>query len=169
MTPTLTITPTPESAQRLTNILEQLEDRLRIIPGVLTYIAEDDVVAKIVENFETESDDGTPWAELRPRTVQERRELGFPGEHPILYRTGQLFLSLTVNAVVEREDSGSGRASLAMGTDDARFRELQQGREDMEPRPMVPESRAGKTVLCMSIEEHCVDFIEGIAEDIAHA
>jgi len=41
------------------------------------------------ENFETESAGGTPWQQLARSTVYERITLGFPGEHPILVRTGR--------------------------------------------------------------------------------
>lgn len=41
-------------------------------------------------NFGSESFDGEPWQSLKPYTVSERERHGFPGEHPINVRTGQM-------------------------------------------------------------------------------
>ena len=44
------------------------------------------------ERFANEGDDavGGAWAPLKPGTVAIREEMGFPGEHPINVRTGEL-------------------------------------------------------------------------------
>jgi len=44
--------------------------------------------AGFAENFDTESAGGQPWAQLALSTVIERVLLGYPGEHPILQRSG---------------------------------------------------------------------------------
>ena len=46
------------------------------------------VRAGFKENFETESAAGDPWQVLAKRTQDEREELGFDREHPILVRKG---------------------------------------------------------------------------------
>jgi len=43
------------------------------------------------ERFQSEGDDVTgPWAPLKPATVQIRESQGYPGDHPINRRTGEL-------------------------------------------------------------------------------
>lgn len=42
------------------------------------------------ENFQDEqSGDGDRWEPLAPKTISERKRLGYPGEHPILERSGE--------------------------------------------------------------------------------
>lgn len=49
----------------------------------------------VAENFEQESQGGFgKWTGLAEETVEERRELGFGPEHPILRRTGTLAASV---------------------------------------------------------------------------
>lgn len=48
----------------------------------------------IALNFTTESAGGEPWPHLAAMTVEQRRSLGFAGEHPILQRSGSLKRSL---------------------------------------------------------------------------
>lgn len=58
----------------------------------------DPVRAGFAYNFATESGGaaGSPWQVLARRTKDEREQLGFPREHPILYRTGSYARSWTV-------------------------------------------------------------------------
>jgi len=44
--------------------------------------------------------EGPGWAPLAPATVEDRERHGFPGEHPILERTGALKRSLTVKGAL---------------------------------------------------------------------
>jgi hypothetical protein len=46
-------------------------------------------------NEETFSREGPGWAHLARSTVLQRERLGYPGEHPILVRSGRLMRSLT--------------------------------------------------------------------------
>lgn len=48
----------------------------------------DAVHAGFAQNFVMQASGAGPWAALKPRTVEQRRRLGFPGTRPILYRTG---------------------------------------------------------------------------------
>lgn len=167
----ITCTPRADSVQRMNEFFDALKDKLLMLPGVLTYVAQDAVVDEITANFDDESLQGVKWIELADRTIAERIALGFPGEHPILYRTGALFMSLTTDAVVERTENGQGDAHLAMGTNDERFEELQTGggRPELPPRPMVPDNRVSKIILCTTIEEQCVRLIEGQMREVMHA
>lgn len=60
----------------------------------------DPVRAGFAYNFSTESGGptGSPWALLAERTKNEREQLGFPREHPILHRTGSYERSWTVRS-----------------------------------------------------------------------
>lgn len=42
------------------------------------------------DNFTRQRSGNGPWPALAPFTVEERRQLGFPGRRPILVRTGNL-------------------------------------------------------------------------------
>jgi phage gpG-like protein len=49
------------------------------------------IIAKAIDsNFESESAAGEPWAPLAARTVKDRIQQGYGGEHPILQRTRDL-------------------------------------------------------------------------------
>lgn len=52
--------------------------------------AEKIIREEIAANFASESEAGTKWAPLAPRTVEDRIRKGYGGEHPILERTGEL-------------------------------------------------------------------------------
>jgi len=89
--------------------------------------------------FDTERE-GT-WAPLAEYTVQERLRLGFPGEHPILVRTGRLmrsFTSLGGDNVVSVLRPKKGDTEIWFGSQDPRARELHRGRPDMPARRISP-------------------------------
>jgi phage gpG-like protein len=71
--------------------------------GFMTTRVEPIMRRRISERFMSEGDSavGGKWMELKPSTVAFREESGFPGEHPINQRTGELFQKLTngTNAV----------------------------------------------------------------------
>lgn len=63
------------------------------LDGVLAVMGEPAVLRTIREQFRLnfEGEKGRrPWPALAPRTVAERRRLGYGGAHPILVRTGAL-------------------------------------------------------------------------------
>ena len=142
----LIIRPAPESVaafDELFDRLEKLSDRLgpMLVNAALDFAH--DVIADI---FRGEGMSGIiggqAWAPLAERTRRERAQLGFPSEHPILYRTGSLLDALVDEGspghVVERGRVGPGHYTGKLGTTDPRFEELQTGRDDMPARPMWP-------------------------------
>lgn len=63
------------------------------------------MLQKYAKRFETEMGRDEGWAELAPSTVMDRIRKGYPGEHPILVRTGELKKSYT-------EEGGFGNVFL---------------------------------------------------------
>jgi len=95
----------------------------------------------IARNFTREGPEGWPWASLARRTVEERRNLGFPGEHPILQRTRELKRSWTERGHHHHSEgwgSFGGMTVLTISSDDPRVPELTEGRAypPMPERPM---------------------------------
>lgn len=106
-------------------------------------------------NFEQESADGDPWAALRPVTVQERIALGFPGEHPILERTGRYRRSWTDPASadhIQQFDAEPFGWSLAVGSQDERVEELELGTGYMVGRPVLPISDAALSRIAQRLD-----------------
>lgn len=104
----------------------------------------------IALNFATESAGGEPWPHLAPMTVEERRSLGFAGEHPILQRTGSLKESLTdpshplniTNVLTHGYYGYRERIYIELSSADERFPLLQAGGLTdlgyyIPPRPMT--------------------------------
>lgn len=102
-----------------------------------------DVIRRgIWRNFQTESwGGGQPWVRLRPRTIQERRELGFAGEHPILKRTGSLRDSIIIPTHPlhdEQWGTFAGATVVVIRSEDERIPTLAGGSpwENIPPRPI---------------------------------
>lgn len=85
----------------------------------------------IAANFDTQSSfDGAPWLPLRPRTVRDRRRLGFPPYRPILVRTGDYRRSMTMRSHPRHVESFSNRGpliSVEVGSSDIRVGTLEYG------------------------------------------
>jgi hypothetical protein len=94
----------------------------------------------IAENFVNQGEtDRGPWAELAPRTVQERIRLGFPGERPILFRTGEYLQSWAepgAEGHVETWTFPPDGTEFTIGTTDYRAEWHQGGTENMPARPI---------------------------------
>ena len=57
----------------------------------LRYVADPWFTGRAISRFRNEGDDVSgAWAPLKPYTVQQRESAGFPGEHPINHRTGEM-------------------------------------------------------------------------------
>lgn len=63
-------------------------------------------VEMVRQNFDDEGG-AFKWKDLKPATVAERKRLGYEGEHPILYRSGSLYRSVTFDPHQEYVDIGS--------------------------------------------------------------
>lgn len=74
-------------------LLLRLEDTLRPahMAEFLGYNITPYIQGRVQRRFEMEGDDVSgPWAPLADATVRMREDAGFPGEHPINVRTGEL-------------------------------------------------------------------------------
>lgn len=104
----------------------------------------------IAWNFAHESGGGEPWPHLAPMTVEQRRSLGFAGEHPILQRAGSLKESLVDRShplnITEISRHGYHdhweRIYIELGSADERFPILHAGGwidplHYVPPRPMT--------------------------------
>lgn len=85
------------------------------------------------------------WQPLRPSTVADRRRLGYPGEHPILVREGDLLASVTIRGAAGNVFE-VGANSLVLGTTDRKAKYHQFGTRRMPARKIVGISaqRAGR-------------------------
>ena len=103
------------------------------------------------------------WQPLRPATVQDRIRKGFPGEHPILVRTGDLMTSTTVRGAPNNVFE-VGPNSLVLGTTDVKAKYHQFGTRNMPARKVVGISAqragwAGREGSIVSIIEQWINTI----------
>lgn len=93
------------------------------------------------DNFTTEgSASGQPWRPLAQQTIQQRIELGFAGEHPILVRTGRYrasFVQLGAPGQYESIRRTGGSLIVEEGSDDERADDLGLGTFRIPPRPVT--------------------------------
>lgn len=139
-------------------------DRIEQFPLVYGPIVRDHVIgeayAVILDAFESEGIGADRWHELAAYTVYERLRLGFPGEHPILVRTGALRASLTDETSLALEERRAGDCSATIGTSDPRFIWHQEGTPNMPARPMWPvEGSAYERAFLESIERLVAELI----------
>ena len=92
--------------------------------------------------FDTEGQ--PPWAPLAPFTMMDRRRLGFPAEHPILFRTGSFKASFLAHGIVNHISLGGSSFMLRFGTNDPRFLKHQEGTMFVPTRPIAPTPRYRK-------------------------
>jgi hypothetical protein len=108
---------------------------------------------------------GAAWASLKKYTQLERTRLGFPPEHPILFRTGSLLDALvdegSPDNVFEITHVGPGHWRAMLGTTDTRFEELQVGdaSRNLPARPMWPVGDA-ETRFVGALNERVMKLVE---------
>lgn len=95
----------------------------------------------IAENFANESaGDVAPWQQLSPRTVIERINQGYPGDHPILVRSGGYRDSFTNPSAPGHVEDISVTASgflIEVGSSDDRADILEYGLGNIPERPVT--------------------------------
>jgi len=135
----ITIDVVLKNPQVIVDVLDRVGHAVvRLDPGHVDQIG--DAVRnayKIV--FDTEGQPSGGWRPLSKRTtVPERISLGFPGEHPILRRTGSLMSSFVDRGnALHRQQSGSfmGMTVITVGSGDPRASVLSHG----DPTRAIPE------------------------------
>lgn len=89
---------------------DRATDATRLAAWLVTD-AEEHLQVRAAARFESEGDSASgQWHELRPRTVEIRKWLGLPGEHPINRRRGNLRSFVTSAQGLPKR--GSGEATL---------------------------------------------------------
>lgn len=131
----LRFVPTAESQAALERFLESIE-RLAAAPAEEFEVARQAIRHGFQMNFLGEGSAGGPWDDLAPYTVEQRELLGFPGEHPILVRTGdyeQSFVDPGHPDHVSELDRYDGYVELLEGTAHPYVETHEYGREG-DPR-----------------------------------
>lgn len=124
----------------------------------------DEIHAGFAVNFDTESAAGAPWAPLAESTVAERIALGYPGDHPILVRSGQ-YAESWINQ--DHADHGSeiegeqGIWYIAEGSNDPRAPALEYGAGRMPARPVANLSEAAADGIAGAVERVIAGLLIG--------
>lgn len=99
--------------------------------------------AGFTENFDTESAGGQPWAQLALSTVIERVLLGYPGEHPILQRSGNYRSTFVDGGNAEHIsdiDYQAGLTSVFEGSANVMVEWHEDGNDKLPARPVLAMS-----------------------------
>lgn len=119
--------------------------------------------ATFAANFASESGDGQKWAALAPMTVREREKLGYPGEHPILVRSGDYRRSFTEGEhpqhYSESEIAG-GVWRVEEGSTDPRGDQLEYGDFRTPPRPVTRPGARGEGEIAAVLDQLFGDWFE---------
>lgn len=98
-------------------------------------------------NFAQERGDDRNWAPLSLWTIRERLRQGYPGAHPILYRTGSYhdsFVQEDHPRHISEWSAGGGLWMVEEGSSDERAEELEFGRWNMPGRPVTLLGESGE-------------------------
>ena len=132
--------PDPATQGRMARMLDWFDNLPLEGPGQANVDAiADSVQEGFAAAFQNEGSGSGTWAALRPRTVKDRLRRGFPGEHPILVRTG-LYRSRwiergSVDHVQEFQPTQIGWF-LRVGSQDYRAKWHEEGTARMPARPV---------------------------------
>lgn len=141
--------PTENSRRDFADFAQQIEGLAKLPDDALRPVQEA-IRASFAANFAAESAGATPWAPLAPRTVADRERLGYPGEHPILVRSGQYrrsFIDPADDEHYSRVTTEGGRTVIAEGTTDIRAGTLEFGSDRVPARPaLIPGDAARQRI-----------------------
>lgn len=106
------------------------------------------------DNFRLQRSARGSWGALKPKTIRQREELGFPGARPILFRTGSYFDTFTAGGHAEHFSQSWNSSRLFVleeGSEDERVDALEGGADNMVARPvtdLTPQSerKIGDTI-----------------------
>lgn len=135
----VTFKPTPETERAYADLDRLFRALVRPRAADMRRVA-DAVRAGFAENFEREAaGDFGHWDPLAESTVEERIALGFPGERPILVRTGDYLRSWTDAGAPDHVEELTFEASgfrLDVGSADNRVEVLEEGNDFVPARPV---------------------------------
>lgn len=136
---TVTIKADKDFAATVTKRLEPYKHLPRTFRPALEEVGNYVRGTMITRTFDQE---GPGWKPLRPRTIMERLSQGYPGAHPILKRSGDLYKELTRKSHPQHvEIIKTGKhARIEIGGSSKKFLENQMGvrAQRLPARPMVP-------------------------------
>lgn len=138
-TNTIKIIPSSQSFHKLTGRTKKYKAFPYKLRPVLEKVADYVRITMIPDTFKRE---GPGWAPLARRTIAERIAAGYNGQHPILYRSGDLFKELTQKSHpkhIEIIKTGKN-ARIEIGGSSSKFLENQRGVSgtNLPSRPMIP-------------------------------
>lgn len=143
---TFRLIPTEKSKREARRFVELAEELARP-PAEAIRPIQDAIRASFAANFARESGDDQKWPALALRTIRERIRLGYPGDHPILVRSGEYrrsFLEADDPAHFSRSDTAGGVWQIEEGSTDKRAGTLEYGRGPVPPRPVTLPGRSGE-------------------------
>ena len=120
--------------------------------------------AGFAENFDTESAGGRPWAQLALSTVIERVLLGYPGEHPILQRSGNYRSTFVDGGNAEHIsdiDYQAGMTSVFEGSANEMVPWHEDGNDKLPARPVLVMSSDAIDNVSNSINEMIFGILNG--------
>lgn len=108
------------------------------------------------ENFSGErSGSGQAWAQLKPFTILERTNRGYPGSHPILVQSGALRSSLLIPGArdsVETMAADGNGWTLTLGTSNNYALKHEAGSGRIQARPFIELSANAKNDVLTAID-----------------
>lgn len=142
--------------------LERLIDKIARPGSGETRKIADGITKEFQSNFSRQSSGAGRWAALAPFTVRERQRLGFPGNAPILVRTGAYRRSFVERGGDHYESisQSSSGLTIEVGSNDPRGPELERGRANMPARSV--------TTLDSNQEENLFRLLDFITEQISN-
>lgn len=136
--------------------LTRFIDRLANPPPSATKPVEEAVRMGFAANFASESAGDAAWDELAFDTILDRIVQGFPGQHPILVRTGDYRSSFVDSgngdALYEFLNMGDGWV-MEVGSSDSRVEELEGGTRRIPARLVTILSDASENNVFAALEQ----------------
>jgi hypothetical protein len=154
--------PTDETQREIDALTRQIE-RLAALPEDALRPTQEAIRASFAANFASESAGAASWAPLAPRTVRDRERLGYPGEHPILVRSGSYrrsFIDPADDEHYSRVTHEAGRTVIAEGTTDIRAGTLEFGSDRVPARPALIAGDAARQRITDALDRLFATWLE---------
>ena len=156
------LTASAETRRHVAEFLQQV-DALSQPPADALRPLQQVIRATFAANFASESGDGQKWAALAPMTVREREKLGYPGEHPILVRSGDYrrsFIESEHPQHYSESEIAGGVWRVEEGSTDPRGDQLEYGDFRTPPRPVTRPGARGEGEIAAVLDQLFGDWFE---------